>query len=346
MDVADADYFYKAVLWAVENGITSGIAPNLFGPEQSCTRGQIVTFLWAAKGRPEPSLSMNPFIDFDESAYYYKPILWAVQNGITTGIGDGMFGPDNTCTRCQIVMFLYQANHVASDPNPDPTPTPTPEVSPKPELPLVTDAYAEDFAGQYNRNHCYHIPQINLPDDLAKDWNKQIYDKLMETIEKRVHQEMEKYNRPSLANMVYAWGQKADLVSIVLKEEENEYDWTAHTFYTVSTKTGKQVENSEIYAAYGMTEEQFYDAVKIVLSAVMAEQAEYYKKILSAEQIQKLIDQTMAEENIKAAQPFINAEGELSFKGSTYSPAGAGRYWYLWTIDGENIVISCEQHKK
>ena len=341
-DVAESDYYYKAVLWAVENGITSGIAADLFGPDQSCTRGQIVTFLWAANGRPEPSLSMNPFIDFDESAYYYKPILWAVQNGITTGIGDGMFGPDNTCTRCQIVMFLYKANHIA--PNPDEEPAP--EVSPEPQLPLVTDAYSEDFAGQYNIHHCYHIPRINLPDDLAKDWNRQIYDKLMETIEKRVHKEMDKYGRPSQRNMIYAWGQKGDLVSIVMREDEQEYDWTTHTFYTVSTKTGKQVDSSEIYAAYGMTEEQFYDAVEIVLAAVMSEQAEYYKDLLSAEKIQELIDKTLSEENIKSAEPFISADGTLSFRGSTYSPAGAGRYYYLWTIDGENITITCNAHKK
>ena len=345
-DVVETDYFYKAVLWAVENGITKGIAEDLFGPAQACTRGQIVTFLWAAHNRPVPTLSENPFIDFDSSAYYYQPVLWAVENEIPTGIGDGMFGPENICTRCQIVTFLYKASMIEPEEPEVPESPETPEEPVEPEEPqtaLVTDAYAKEIEGKYY-THCYHIPQINLPDDLAAGWNEAMYDTLYATIEKRVLKAMETKGQPELNRMVYAWGTHGDLVSIVVREDELEYDWSTHSFYTVSAKTGMQVVDSDIYAAYGMTEEEFYAAVKIVLAAVMAEEAEHYKDMLSAEKIQELIDNTLSDENLKASKPFVSPDGKLSFMGGVYTPAGAGRYYHMWTLEGENITVKCDVH--
>ena len=108
-DVKENDYFYDAVLWAVENGITSGISPTSFGPNNSCTRAQAVTFLWRAYGKPAPSGSDNPFRDVKSSDYYYEAVLWAVENGITTGISPTSFGPDSRCTRGQIVTFLHRS---------------------------------------------------------------------------------------------------------------------------------------------------------------------------------------------------------------------------------------------
>lgn len=108
-DVKSSAYYYKAVLWAVENGITSGTSATTFSPNNTCTRGQVVTFLWAAKGRPEPETTSNSFSDVKSSDYYYRAVLWAVENGITSGVGNGKFGPSQTCTRGQIVTFLYKA---------------------------------------------------------------------------------------------------------------------------------------------------------------------------------------------------------------------------------------------
>ncbi len=104
-DVANDAWYLKPVLWAVEQGITSGISATEFGPEQTCTRAQIVTFLYAAEGKPAVSGS-NVFTDVDDTAWYTAPILWAAENDVTGGIGDGMFGPDQTCTRAQVVTFL------------------------------------------------------------------------------------------------------------------------------------------------------------------------------------------------------------------------------------------------
>ena len=108
-DVKMGDYFYEAVKWAVKKDITNGIGNNLFGPDQPCTRGQIVTFLWRAAGSPEAK-AMSSFSDVADSAYYAKAVAWAVENGITSGTGEGKFSPDATCTRAQIVTFLWRAN--------------------------------------------------------------------------------------------------------------------------------------------------------------------------------------------------------------------------------------------
>lgn len=108
-DVSTSAYYYEAVKWAQEKGITGGIGNGLFGPNQPCTRAQIVTFLWRAAGSPEPK-SMSSFSDVSADSYYAKAVAWAVENGITTGTGDGKFSPDATCTREQAVAFLYRAS--------------------------------------------------------------------------------------------------------------------------------------------------------------------------------------------------------------------------------------------
>ena len=107
-DVPANSYYADAVLWAAKNGITGGIGNGLFGPNQPCTRAQIVTFLWRAAGSPEPKV-MSSFADVSTDAYYAKAVAWAVENGITTGTGDGKFSPDTTCTRAQSVTFLFRA---------------------------------------------------------------------------------------------------------------------------------------------------------------------------------------------------------------------------------------------
>ena len=189
-DVKDTDWFFNPVMWAKDNGITSGLTATTFGPESKCTRAQVVTFLWAANGRPDPQTTVNPFTDVADDAWYVKPVLWAVeqgitggtsattfspekpcnraeivtflyaangkpavsgestfgdvansawylkpvlwaaQNDITGGIGDGKFGPENPCTRNQVVTFLYKVYGNTEIPEVKPTPTPTPEVKP------------------------------------------------------------------------------------------------------------------------------------------------------------------------------------------------------------------------
>ena len=108
-DVKESDFFYKAVLWAVENKITNGLTETSFGPFELCNRAQVVTFLYRAMGTPEVTNTVNPFSDVDVSAFYGPAVLWAVENGITNGMGDGTFGIGSVCNRAQVVTFLYRA---------------------------------------------------------------------------------------------------------------------------------------------------------------------------------------------------------------------------------------------
>ena len=109
-DNGDPDaYFHDAVYWAVDQGITSGKTATTFAPYDSCTRAQVMAFLYKASGSPEVS-GENPFTDVKESDYFYKPVLWAVSQGITSGTSPTTFSPYNTCTRAQVMAFLYKAN--------------------------------------------------------------------------------------------------------------------------------------------------------------------------------------------------------------------------------------------
>lgn len=106
-DVAATDYYAKAVLWAVETGVTKGTSDTTFSPDAPCTRAQVVTFLWRYAGSP-PAAGDNPFEDVYESDYYYTPVLWASSGGVTSGTGASTFSPGGACIRAQVVTFLYR----------------------------------------------------------------------------------------------------------------------------------------------------------------------------------------------------------------------------------------------
>ena len=109
VDVATGSYYEEAVDWAVENGITKGTTATTFSPNATCTRAQAVTFLWRAAGSPEPETRTMPFTDVPVGSYYYDAVLWAVENCITMGTSDTTFSPNMTCSRAQIVAFLWRS---------------------------------------------------------------------------------------------------------------------------------------------------------------------------------------------------------------------------------------------
>ena len=108
-DLKEGGFYLKAVAWAVENEITNGLSADKFGPDATCTRGQIVTFLWRFRGRPAPKNAATPFKDLKEGGFYLDAVAWAVENNITNGMSADKFAPDATCTRGQVVTFLYRA---------------------------------------------------------------------------------------------------------------------------------------------------------------------------------------------------------------------------------------------
>ena len=113
VDVPTNAYYFDAVKWASENNITGGIGNYRFGPDETCTRAQIVTFLWRAAGQPAPSSRAMRFTDVKTSSYYADAVRWAVESGITTGTSKTTFGPDERCTRAQIVTFLYRSEQIS-----------------------------------------------------------------------------------------------------------------------------------------------------------------------------------------------------------------------------------------
>ena len=114
LDVPSDAYYFDPVMWAVKNGVTDGTSANTFSPNDPCTRAHAVTFLWRAYGSPEPTATESPFSDVSTDNYFYKAVLWAVEQGITLGTSETTFSPNAPCTRAQIVTFLYRASKAAS----------------------------------------------------------------------------------------------------------------------------------------------------------------------------------------------------------------------------------------
>lgn len=109
VDISEDAFYFKGVLWASNTGVTQGIDATHFSPDQICTRAQVVTFLWRAAGKPEPENTGNPFVDVQEGTFYCKAVLWAAQNGITSGVDEDHFDPNGSCTRAQVVTFLHRS---------------------------------------------------------------------------------------------------------------------------------------------------------------------------------------------------------------------------------------------
>lgn len=108
-DVVPGSFYYEPVMWAVENGITNGTSATTFSPGDPCMRAHVVTFLWRAVGSPEPTRTDDPFVDVKPGDFYYKPVLWVLENGITNGTSATTFGPSSYCNRAQVVTFLYRS---------------------------------------------------------------------------------------------------------------------------------------------------------------------------------------------------------------------------------------------
>lgn len=109
MDVFPGDYYYEPVLWAVENGVVKGTKPTAFDPQSGCTRGQAITMVWRAAGSPKPAAAVSPFIDVKETDYCFPAIMWAVEKGIGSEIGEGIFAANASCARGQFLTFLHRA---------------------------------------------------------------------------------------------------------------------------------------------------------------------------------------------------------------------------------------------
>lgn len=108
-DVKEGAYYYNAISWGSRNGIVNGLKPDKFGTQESCTRGQIVTFIWRTLGNQKAENKTTTFTDIVKDSYYYDAVLWAVEAGVVKGLTDTTFGPEQTCTRAELATFIYRA---------------------------------------------------------------------------------------------------------------------------------------------------------------------------------------------------------------------------------------------
>lgn len=195
---------------------------------------------------------------------------------------------------------------------------------------LVTDAQSDLETAYPGR--CYHIPRVNLPGDLALKVNERMYDKLYGIIEQG---DM----GLGVAELCYSWGQKDSLVSIVVKVSYDTGDLVDYLIYNVSTQTGKEVHVSELYDAFGLTEDEFYREVTTTLEGFWED---YSKNFGDSDFMDSLRSSTFADSNIRQSRVFIGQNGELGFVASIYSPAGAMTYDYIFTLGNpDRLSITC-----
>ena len=204
---------------------------------------------------------------------------------------------------------------------------------------LVSDVYSDAMTLTvygYESTFCYHIPQFNLPDDRAKEANDTIYSDLYAILDEKVYHTDAEF--PWISLMHYNWGANDRVASVVIRTSMTDYDWTTYQAYTISLETGKVLSAAEVAAAFDLTEEGFYDTVRDTMTRYWKAQKEEMLKqgYFLEEMIDELVNQTLADENVREAVPYINRDGELCFIAMLASPAGAGAYYHLWNT-GEEI---------
>lgn len=198
---------------------------------------------------------------------------------------------------------------------------------------LVTDAYTDAIVdGEWI--YCYHIPQVNLSDNRGDAFNAKIYDHFNNLLTNDVYQSMEEYDYPYLSEIVYTWGQKDNLVSVVVQADQTMYSWTDFYVYTISVETGEEISYIELLAAYDLSEADFYNLVKETLTEYWDSRKSDMISFVGEDYYNTLVERTLAEENVKDAIPYINSNGELCFVAYIYSAAGADKYLHLLNTAG------------
>lgn len=215
----------------------------------------------------------------------------------------------------------------------------------RPDLPLddtnlVTDAYHDViYDGNYTQEMlCYHIPQINLRG--SSDINLDIYTQLYGILNKDVYDNMGDADYfPYISKMAYSWGIKNKSVSVLVETSQTDFAESNYYVYNVSADTGKEISAEELVGNYGLTINEFYNLAEDTLKAFLDTQKEEMVSSANEEIYEDCVEQTLSEENVKAAIPYINEKGELCIVTVVYTPAGAGHYWYHL-----NTSTKCEEN--
>lgn len=211
-------------------------------------------------------------------------------------------------------------------------PTEEPE---KPAEPVVMDAYSDYYEIGTNMNGdpittCYHIPQILLADGSSAQANEAIYQELYGILQDDVYA----YGEEAYNSMRYQWNMKGDYISVITQISYfGSFDWTYHKVYLISASTGELLDHLELLNAYGHTEETYYAAVSERLAGYF-EAYENLREMVGDAQYNSVVSDTLADENLRKAIPFVGENGELCILAYVYWPAGAGAYWHVMSLEG------------
>lgn len=214
---------------------------------------------------------------------------------------------------------------------------------------LTSSVYVDDVYSQATKIddwlYCYHIPQVHLSGNYADAINASLYDQLNRLITEQVTQPMEASGYPTLSEMVYTWGQKNGLVSIIVQTNETYVANTQFYVYNISAGTGAEVDNNTLYQAYGLTQRSFYELVRATMEKYWDLREIDLMPQVGETLFQSLIDRTLTDDNIRASIPYINQRGELCIVARLASPAGADSYLHLLntTTGAEEDWIRCEK---
>ena len=208
----------------------------------------------------------------------------------------------------------------------------------------VTDAFVETSSDPYfdSYPYCYHIPRINLQDDLAEGVNSQIYDTLYAAIEDKVYDYVDHYGYPACGSIFYSWNMRDGIVSVVVEENWAEWYWTNYYVYNVSAETGELVSNEELWAVYGLDRDGFYATARAVLESQFDAYSAETIEMVGQESFDYIVSMTLSEENLSQAMPFIGPDGSLCMAAMQYGIAGASYYWHVYNLESGELYAMPE----
>ena len=206
----------------------------------------------------------------------------------------------------------------------------------------VTDAFSDSVTDMYS-SYCYHIPRINLKDDLAEGVNAQIFDMLYTIIDEEVYEYTNQYGYAGCGNILYTWGIRDGIVSVTVMENRAEWDWTTYYVFNVSIETGELVSDEELLAVFGLDMDGFYELARSTLK-LKFDYPEEVINVIGRDFYDYIVTMTLSEESLSQAMPFIGPDGSLCMAAMQYSVAGAAYYWHAYDLENveQQLRISCE----
>ena len=321
-DVKKSSYYYKPVLWAVENGITTGYSKTRFKPDNVCTRAQTVTFLWRMAGKPIPKSTKSKFTDVKKSAYYYNAVLWASEKGIVAGYKDGTFKPDEKCLRRQIVTFLWKYSG-----------KPEPKNLPDIKVIKVSNAYSKTkIFDNFNKVKC-SVPKISISNVDTSQINAALYSYAKNAVDKFDAASVNAWN---IKYAGYECYYTQDYISIHqwIKSEIMDVGMGATVKdYIISTSTGKQLSRSEALKKLGTDQAQFNKSMEKKVKAI--EQTLEKDLCVTFSSDIKAYNKAQA----KKATPYIDSKGNLCYTVRIQYPAGSGATLVMGRLNSSKYTV-------